>query len=79
MPQLWKMASHVLNVVYVFKHHKSKSVLTVQNRFHVEFGREPPTKMSIYRWHNLFRAVGYISKGQTLGKQPISEAKLHEV
>jgi hypothetical protein len=73
------MASHVVNVVYVFKHHKSKSVLTVQKRFHVEFGRELPTKMYTYRWYNLFSGAGYISKRKTLGKQLISEAKLHEV
>ena len=78
-PQLWKMASHVVNAVYVFKYHKSKSVLTVQKRFHVEFGREPPTKMSIYRCYNLFSGAGYISKGKTPGEQQIFETKLHEV
>ena len=33
------------------------------------FGMELPTKMSIYRCYNLFSEAGYISKGETSGKQ----------
>jgi len=65
--------------VCVFKHQKSKSMLAVQNRFHVELGRELPTKMSFYRCYNLFSGAGHISKRKTHGKQPSSEVKLHKV
>jgi hypothetical protein len=45
----------------------------------MQFGREPPAKMSIYRSYKLFSEAGYLSKGKSPGKRPIPEAKVNEV
>lgn len=48
-PQLWKMASHDQKAVCVLWYHESKSVVTVQRRFRIEFGIKTPTKVSGFK------------------------------
>ena len=45
-PQLWKTASHDQKAKCVLWYHESKSVVTVQRRFRIEFGIKTPTKVS---------------------------------
>lgn len=46
---------------------KPRSAVAVQMWFCVVFGREPATKMTIYKWYKLFVETGCICKGKTLG------------
>jgi hypothetical protein len=51
-------------------------VVTVQRRFRTVFGREPPTKMSVYKWYKLFDQTGCICKGEK-GKAPRDDQSLN--
>jgi len=54
-PQSWKMASHDQKAKCVLWYHESKSVVIVQRRFRIEFGRKTPTKLS---GHKLLNQAG---------------------
>jgi hypothetical protein len=73
------MASKVGKAKCVLWFHESRSAVTVQWRFRTVFGREPPTKMSIYKWCKLFDHTARIYKGRSHGRRPVTEAQVDTV
>jgi hypothetical protein len=53
-------------------------VVAVQ-RFRTVFGREPPTKMSIYKWYRLFDQTGLTCEGRSPGRRLVTEAQVDTV
>ena len=47
--------------------------------FCIEFGREPPMKMPIYKWYKMFNEVHCICKEKNPSKWPVTEARMNEV
>jgi hypothetical protein len=43
------------------------------------FGREPPTKISIYKLYKLFHQTGCICKGESPRRRPVTEAQMDTV
>ena len=76
-PQLEKMASKVQKAKYLLWLHESTFVVTVQRKFHTEFGSEPPD-ISIYKSYKLCSHVVCIYIRKTPGKRPVNESKANE-
>jgi hypothetical protein len=60
-----KMASQADKVKRVLWFHESRYAVTVQRRFRTVFGREPPTKISIFKWYKLLGQTGCICEGRS--------------
>jgi hypothetical protein len=73
------MASQVEKAEWVLRFHESRSAVTVQRRFRTTFGREPPTKISVYKWEKLFDQTGCIFKGKSPRIRPVAEAQVDTV
>ncbi|KAG8253726.1 hypothetical protein J6590_029299 [Homalodisca vitripennis] len=54
--------------------HESRSVITVQRRFRLEYGRNPPSNNSIKRWYRQFEQTGSVQHRKGAGRPPVSEA-----
>jgi hypothetical protein len=53
---------------------KSGSVITVQRRFRIRYGKDPPGPNSIKQWHTKFEAEGCLCKGKSPGRPSVSGA-----
>lgn len=59
--------------------HESRSVITVQRRFRLEYGRNPPSNNSIKRWYRQFEQTGSVQHRKGAGRPPVSEAIVDQV
>ncbi|KAG8296099.1 hypothetical protein J6590_065086 [Homalodisca vitripennis] len=59
--------------------HESRSVITVQRRFRLEYGRNPPSNNSIKRWYRQFEQTGSVQHRKGAGRPPVSEAVVDQV
>jgi hypothetical protein len=73
------MASEAEKAECVLWFHKSRSAVTAQRRFRAVFGREPPTKMSIYKWYKLLDQTACICKGKGPRRRSVTEAQTDTV
>jgi hypothetical protein len=73
------MASQVEEAKCVLWFYESRSTVTLQRRFPAVFGREPLTKMSIYKWYKLFDQNVYVCKGKSTRRRQVSGAQMDTV
>lgn len=59
--------------------HESKSVITVQRRFRLEYGRDPPSNNSIKRWYQQFKDTGNVLHMKGAGRPTVSEEVVDRV
>jgi len=52
---------------------KTITVALVQRYFRRRYGKHPPTRQSIYDWSKKFQEIGYLGKGKSSGRPPVSE------
>jgi len=59
---------------------KTNSVTRVQRHFRRRYGKPPPTRQSIYDWSKKFQVTGFLCKGKSSGRPPVSEEmeRIHE-
>jgi hypothetical protein len=67
------MAATVVEVFCVQESAKKNTVTLVQRDFRRRYGKPPPTRQSIYDWSKKFQETGYLCKGKSSGRPPISE------
>jgi transposase len=63
----------------VLDYAQCKSVTTVQRNFRRRFGKDPPTRKSIYNWHRKFETTGCLCKGKSPGRPCISEENVQRI
>jgi transposase len=63
----------------VLDYAQCKSVTTVQRNFRRRFGKDPPTRKSIYDWHRKFEATGCLCKGKSPGRPRVSEENVQRI
>jgi hypothetical protein len=58
----------------VLQFEQNHSATLVQRWFHTNYGKEAPTRKSIYKWHKSFAETGCIyAKKKNSGRQPSGE------
>ena len=60
LPLLLKMATFTgaERAHCVFWFHDTQSATAVQHKFRTEYGREPPSRPTVYSWHQTFVETG---------------------
>jgi len=58
---------------YVLDYDTSKSVVTVQRAFCVNYTKEPPTDKTIHAWYKQFTETGCLCKQKSSGRPLIAE------
>jgi hypothetical protein len=56
-----------------------KTVTTVQHNFRRRFGKDHPTRKSIYYWHRKFETIGCLCKGKSPGRPRVSEKNVQRI
>jgi hypothetical protein len=67
------------NAFCVLDYAQCKSVATVQCNFRRRFGKDPPTRKSIYDWHRKFETTGCLRKGKSLSRPRVSEENVQRI
>jgi hypothetical protein len=52
---------------------KTNSVTVMQRRFRTQYGKQAPTRQSIYDWSKKFNDTGCLCKRKSPGRLPVSE------
>jgi transposase len=63
----------------VLDYAQSKSVTTVQRNFRRCFGKDPPSRKSIYDWHRKLETTGCLRQRKTLGRPRVSEENVQRI
>jgi hypothetical protein len=63
----------------VLDYAQCQSVTTVQRNFRRRFGKDPPTRKSIYDWHRKFETTGCLCKKKSPGRPPVSEENVQRI
>lgn len=60
--------------------HETNSALSVQRRFHMEYGKDPPSRPTIYSWHKNFVETGCsVRHEKSPGRPQVSDAVVEQI
>ena len=64
----------------VFWFHDTQSATAVQRKFRTEYGREPPSRPTIYSWHQTFVETGCsVRHAKSPGRPQVPEAAVEQL